>query len=141
MESLSAVDLNIPEDVFTVKHPWDELVETMFGKDYEFPTFDAVVIPEGFNLTDAIPHVEHIGNKLQQNVFDSLSSTELSDIHVLYKAPFINSEGQYDEQQHKNYVELLQMITNLPEDAFNDQIVANELSKKMVHRYVQIFKD
>ena len=145
MDSLSSIDVEIDNQIQELSklniHPWDELVQNLFGKDYIFPTFDDVEIPKDFDIQNNIPIVNNIQDKLQQSIFNSLSSILTTDLESVYKSPFINKDGTYNENKYKEYIKLLQMITDIPEDSLDNGNTSDILTKKMLHEYIRIFKD
>ena len=139
MEPLSSLDLT--ELSTSTNTPWEEFVVNTFGSDYVCPAIDDVEVPDGFKSVDALSFVKKIGAEHNQSIMNCLSSTTESDIKNIYQVPFQDKNGRFDENKFKGYIELVNMISNIPDTYFDGCPKVEEICNKILFSYTQIFKD
>ena len=137
MNSLSAIEIKISELEEKNIHPWDKTIEEFFGKDYVFTSIDSISIPPDFDIATIIPKLKASKGKLQNNVFNGISN-DVTVSHI-NKLPFLDGNGEYDKSKQKDYINLLQMIKNIPKDELQDETKTGEHSKKILYEFLRIF--
>lgn len=137
MNSLSAIDLKISELGEKNIHPWDKTVNDFFGEGYIFPSIDSISIPSDFDVETIIPRLKITKEKINRNVLEGLSKdVTLEEIN---KLPFLSNSGEYDKSKHRDYINLLQIISNIPKDELKIPEKSQEHSEKVLYEFLRIF--
>ena len=137
LPDLSAI--NLPDLSAISMHPWDKLKSDLFGKDYTVLAFDNVELPESFTISDSIQSIETIKKDHYDTILNSLQSPNI-DLTKVNQIPFLDNTQKYDVNIHKKYVDLVEMINSITEEHLQNSDNVEDLNKKIVFKYLDIFK-
>ena len=117
--------------------PWEEVVQTNIGKECKVPSFDEVSIPEDFSPEKTAIFFSKIKEKQHKQLCDALFSEYKNDLGNIHKSQFLDSENKFDQSKFNTYIELVEMIRNLPDDMEGKEA---EVCKKIAYKFASIFK-
>jgi len=132
-------DITLPDLSAISMHPWDKLKVDLFGKDYIIPTFNDVELPESFTISDSIQSIENVKKDHYDTILKSLQSPNI-DLTKVHQIPFLDNTQEYDINIHKKYVDLVEMINSITEEHLQNSDNVEDLNKKIVFKYLDIFK-